>query len=233
MDVLKNTEVRDGKADSKETNERIGSIPESDDVAFKVKDLLLGVSVEYAPKEGCEWYVLRATYGREIKALEAIRSLGGVAYVPLLRTIEERDGKIKKVLKPFVQQLVFLYSSKEEAYRFVNEVPELNYLTFYYDHFKVSQTGYNPPLTVTFERMSNFIRLTCIEDEHVEVLTNKRVVFKSDEMVRITDGKFKGIVGKVARIDRNNRVVVTIEIENVCMIATAFVPKYALEKIPE
>ena len=61
--------------------------------------------------------------------------------------------------------------------------------------------------------MSNFIRLTCIEDEHVEVLTNKRVVFKSDEMVRITDGKFKGIVGKVARIDRNNRVVVTIENE--------------------
>ena len=213
MDVLKNTEVRDGKADSKETNERIGSIPESDDVPFKVKDLLLGVSVEYAPKEGCEWYVLRATYGREIKALETIRSLGGVAYVPLYRTREERDGKIKKVLKPFVQQLVFLYSSKEEAYKFVNEVPELNYLT------------------VTFERMSNFIRLTCIEDEHVEVLTNKRVVFKSDEMVRITDGKFKGIVGKVARIDRNNRVVVTIE--NVCMIATAFVPKYALEKIPE
>lgn len=51
MDVLKNTEVRDGKADAKETNERIGSIPESDE-AFKVKDLLLGVSVEYAPKEG-------------------------------------------------------------------------------------------------------------------------------------------------------------------------------------
>ena len=221
MDVLKNTEVRDGTGtvDSQKTNERIGSIPESDE-AFKVKDLLLGVSVEYVPKEGCEWYVLRATYGREIKALETIRSLGGVAYVPLYRTREEKEGKIKKVLKPFVQQLVFLYSSKEE----------LNYLTFYYDHFKVSQTGYNPPLTVTFERMSNFIRLTSIEDEHVEVLTNKHVVFKSDEMVRITDGKFKGIVGKVARIDRNNRVVVTIE--GVCMIATAFVPKYALEKIP-
>ena len=108
MDVLKNTEVRDGKADGKETNERIGSIPESDE-AFKVKDLLLGVSVEYVPKEGCEWYVLRATYGREIKALETIRSLGGVAYVPLYRTREEKEGKIKKVLKPFVQQLVFLY----------------------------------------------------------------------------------------------------------------------------
>ena len=232
MDVLKNTEVRDGTGtvDSQKTNERIGSIPESDE-AFKVRDLLLGVSVEYAPKEGCEWYVLRATYGREIKTLETIRSLGGVAYVPLYRTREEKEGKIKKVLKPFVQQLVFLYSSKEEAYKFVNEVPELSYLTFYYDHFKVSQTGHNPPLTVTFERMSNFIRLTCIEDEHVEVLTNKHVVFKSDEMVRITDGKFKGIVGKVARIDRNNRVVVTIE--GVCMIATAFVPKYALEEIPE
>ena len=50
MDVLKNTEVRDGKADAKETNERNGSIPKSDDVSFKVKDLLLGVSVEYAPK---------------------------------------------------------------------------------------------------------------------------------------------------------------------------------------
>ena len=231
MDVLKNTEVRDGKTDSKKTNERIGSIPKSDDVAFKVKDLLLGVSVEYAPKEGCEWYVLRATYGREIKALEAIRSLGGVAYVPLHRTREERDGKLKKVLKPFVQQFVFLYSNKEVAYKFVNEVPELNYLTFYYNHFDVANTGYNPPLTIPFNKMSNFIRLTSLEDEHVEVITNKHVVFKNDEMVRITDGKFKGIVGKVARIDRNNRVVVTIE--NVCMIATAFVPKYALEKIPD
>lgn len=231
MDVLKNTEVRDGKVDSKKTNEIIGSIPKSDDVAFKVKDLLLGVSVEYVPKKDYEWYVLRATYGREIKALETIRSLGGVAYVPLHRTREERDGKIKKVLKPFVQQFVFLYSNEKEAYRFVNEVPELHYLTFYYNHFKISKKGYNPPLTVDFKRMSNFIRLTCIEDDHVEVLTNKHVVFKSDEMVRITDGKFKGIVGKVARIDRNNRVVVTIE--NVCMIATAFVPKYALEKIPD
>ena len=206
MDVLKNTEVRDGKTDSKKTNERIGS-------------------------EGYQWYVLRATYGREIKALEAIRSLGGVAYVPLHRTREERDGKLKKVLKPFVQQFVFLYSNKEGAYKFVNEVPELNYLTFYYNHFDVANTGYNPPLTIPFNKMSNFIRLTSLEDEHVEVITNKHVVFKNDEMVRITDGKFKGIVGKVARIDRNNRVVVTIE--NVCMIATAFVPKYALEKIPE
>ena len=231
MDVLKNTEVRDGKTDSKKTNERIGSIPKSDDVAFKVKDLLLGVSVEYAPKEGHQWYVLRATYGREIKALEAIRSLGGVAYVPLHRTREERDGKLKKVLKPFVQQFVFLYSNKEGAYKFVNEVPKLNYLTFYYNHFDVANTGYNPPLTIPFNKMSNFIRLTSLEDEHVEVITNKHVVFKNDEMVRITDGKFKGIVGKVARIDRNNRVVVTIE--NVCMIATAFVPKYALEKIQD
>ena len=231
MDVLKNTEVREGKTDSKKTNERIGSIPKSDDVAFKVKDLLLGVSVEYTPKEGYQWYVLRATYGREIKALEAIRSLGGVAYVPLHRTREERDGKLKKVLKPFVQQFVFLYSNKEGAYKFVNEVPELNYLTFYYNHFDVANTGYNPPLTIPFNKMSNFIRLTSLEDEHVEVITNKHVVFKNDEMVRITDGKFKGIVGKVARIDRNNRVVVTIE--NVCMIATAFVPKYALEKIPD
>ena len=231
MDVLKNTEVRDGKVDSKKTNEIIGSIPKSDDVPFKVKDLLLGVSVEYAPKEGYQWYVLRATYGREIKALEAIRSLGGVAYVPLHRTREERDGKLKKVLKPFVQQFVFLYSNEEGAYKFVNEVPELNYLTFYYNHFDVANTGYNPPLTIPFNKMSNFIRLTSLEDEHVEVITNKHVVFKNDEMVRITDGKFKGIVGKVARIDRNNRVVVTIE--NVCMIATAFVPKYALEKIPD
>ena len=111
MDVLKNTEVRDGKADSKETNERIGSIPKSDDVPFKVKDLLLGVSVEYAPKEGCEWYVLRATYGREIKALEAIRSLGGVAYVPLYLTREERDGKIKNIILWKLKTFYFLHFS--------------------------------------------------------------------------------------------------------------------------
>lgn len=230
MDVLKNTEISGEKAKSQMTNEKIGSIPKSDDAAFKVKDLLLGVSVEYAPIEGYEWYVLRATYGREIKALMAIRSLGGIAYVPLYQTKEERDGKFKKVLKPFVQQFVFLYANKESAYKFVNQVSRLNYLTFYYDHFQISEMGYNPPLTVPYNKMSNFIRLMSIESEHVEVINKQSVHFKSNEMVRITSGKFKGIIGRVARIGRNNRVVVTLE--NVCMIATAFIPKYALEKIP-
>lgn len=47
--------------------------------------------------------------------------------------------------------------------------------------------------------------------------------------VRVIDGMFKGVEGKVARIQGQQRVIVTIS--NVCLIATAYVPSAFLQII--
>ena len=51
--------------------------------------------------------------------------------------------------------------------------------------------------------------------------------FKSGDVVKVIDGDFKGVVGKVARVAGQQRII--IEIEGLCMIATAYVPSAFIE----
>ena len=44
----------------------------------------------------------------------------------------------------------------------------------------------------------------------------------------LIDGAFKGVVGKVARVAGQQRVVV--EVEGVCLVSTAYVPSAFIEK---
>ena len=57
----------------------------------------------------------------------------------------------------------------------------------------------------------------------------KQCHFKSGDLVRIVDGKFKGVAGRVARVCGQQRVVV--EVEGLCLVATAYVPSAFLERI--
>ena len=74
----------------------------------------------------------------------------------------------------------------------------------------------------TMDEMMNFIRATSPENEHVMTVTPAMCHFKSGDVVKVIDGDFKGVVGKVARVAGQQRII--IEIEGLCMIATAYVP---------
>lgn len=230
--ALKNAGIIDGgKKPLTLTEVQFGHAPESENTANAAKDLLNGVSVSNIPAKGMEWYVMRATYGREILAYNTIRGNGGTAYIALRHTVKERNGRKHKVVEPLVQQFVFVYATRKEADTFVNDTPGLGFLTYYYDHFSIGPSGYNPPLTVPASQMENFIRVTSVDDEHIQTISPDQIRYKTGDMVRVTAGKFEGVTGKVARINRQNRVVV--ELKGVCLVATAYIPSYALEVVEE
>ena len=52
---------------------------------------------------------------------------------------------------------------------------------------------------------------------------------KGGDKVRVIDGEFKGVVGRVARVSGQQRVI--IEIDNVGLLATAYIPSACLETI--
>ena len=54
--------------------------------------------------------------------------------------------------------------------------------------------------------------------------------FVSDDVVRVTFGPFEGVRGRVARIARQNRVVVYIK-GLMSGLTTAYIPPYYLEKV--
>lgn len=186
-----------------------------------------GVSVGYAPDPSKKWYVMRATYHREMKAYNYLASKGVEAYLPLRRRIKMADGRRRIVTEPLLPNFLFVYATPEVIKTYSKNDPNLTFLNHYYDHFRLQENGYNPPLIVSEEAMQNFIRVTSIDNKHVRVVAPENCHYKNGDMVRVIDGQFKGIVGRVARVAGQQRVVV--EVEGVCLVSTAYVPTAFIE----
>lgn len=181
-----------------------------------------GVSVRYAPDPAKQWFVLRASYGRAQKARGLFEEDNVDCYLPLHHVIKTIGAKKKRVLEPLLPNFIFVYASEEYVRSLVEERRGHGYLTFYYDHFRITRFGKNPPLTIDYKSMMNFIRATSVDTEHVRVVESQYCHYKSGDMVRVVDGKFKGVEGKVARVAGQQRVV--IELKGLCLIATAYIP---------
>ena len=194
----------------------------------EVKSSDSGVSVRYVHDVGKQWYVLRASYGREDKALDYIVADGTYGYVAKRITYKILNGKRTKVLEHLIPNLLFVYTTEKKVHEYVMETASLSYLSFYYNHFCYIEDK-NPPLVIPTSEMENFIRATSSMNEHLMVVESNRCKFKGGERVKVIDGMFKGVEGKVARVQGQQRVIVTIS--NVGLIATAYVPSAFLQII--
>lgn len=210
---------------------RTGTSP---DALPEVRERLTWASVECMPTDKRQWYVLRVTYSRERKACNHIMSHGIDAYLPMrriARRTEEPPIRITYVEKPFIPNIIFVHTTRPIVESLVKGDLHIKCITPYYDHFSTNAQGVNDYLTVPERQMQNFIRITRINDRHIRLVTPEQCHYKSGDTVRITEGRFKGITGQVARIGGQQRVVVTLD--GVCSIATAYVPTAFLEKYCE
>ena len=192
-----------------------------------------GVSSDYAQEEKEQWFVLRATYGRTNQALDALRAKNVETYLPMHYVIKEIDGKRKLIHEPLLPNIIFARMTRQKTHDFVKEpASTAKWLKYYTDKTKPVEwsTGKNPPVTIPDNEMINFIRLTSVNSEHIMVLPPERCHFKSGDLVRIIEGAFTGIIGRVARAAGQQRVVV--EIEGLCNIATAYIPNDFMQIIP-
>ena len=188
-----------------------------------------GVSVRFVPSAEKQWYVLRTLYGHAQKVADLLTESGDYAYLAMIWKESWRNGKKHRVLKPLMN-LMFAYLTKRQAEYYVKESALSRFITFYYDHFSTNPHGYNPPLTISPYSMEQLVRTTAIQDEHVMQVDYKKCRFVSDDMVRVTFGPFEGVVGRVARVQRQTRVVVYIDALH-AGITTAYIPAHYLEKL--
>ena len=197
----------------------------------EAKSSKTGVSVRYTPDENKQWYVLRIKYGQAQAVADALVEDGTyVYYAKVWKDIRNKvTGKKHRKLFPFMN-ILFAYATAQEAEKYVKLSNVSKYTTYYYNHFVTDENGYNPPLTVNSQDMIPFVRVTAPQDEHVMEVDIKKCRFLSDDMVRVTFGPFEGVTGRVARVARQNRVVVYLKGLESC-ITTAYIPSHYLEKI--
>ena len=189
-----------------------------------------GVSSGYVQKANHEWFVLRATYNRTQKACDIISTANVQSYMPMHYVIKKEIGKKKRILQPLLPNLFFVYATREAVNSIIKKKgEETSVLKFYLDKTKpLEKNGKHPPLTIPFTSMTNFIKATCTDSEHVRIVSAEQCHYKSGDIVKVIDGEFKGVTGRVARIAGQQRVVV--EISGLCLVATAYIPSAFLLK---
>ena len=187
------------------------------------------MSSDYIQEANNEWFVLRVTYNRTQKACDIISTANVQSYMPMHYVVKKEIGKKKRTLQPLLPNLFFVYTTREAANAIIKKKgDEPSILKFYLDKTKpLEENGKHPPLTIPFAAMINFIKATSTDSEHVRIVAPEQCHYKSGDLVKVIGGEFEGVMGKVARIAGQQRVVV--EVAGVCLVATAYIPSAFLE----
>ena len=204
------------------------------------------------------WYALRVSYSRELKVRDRLNELGVKTFVPMMwRRCPVKPGmttgnpgmtkgkpttsslpaptgqsteSLKRMRKnpsrrlvPAVGNLCFAYSTRAELEDFIRGYGETSPVHFYWDRTA------NKPLTVPEKAMNDFIAVSSTLDEDLIYITEITSKLREGQTVKVKEGPFKGIEGKVVRIRKSRRILV--ELPGMLAVATTYIQPEYLEII--
>ena len=197
-----------------------------------------GVSTRYAhiatkpqmqKEEISHWYALRTTYGREKKAYDYLTAKGITAFYPTTNVVKLIKGKRKVVTESRLPNIFFAYGTEEQLKSFVYDNVNLPFLRFYYRHIHVGRRIEKTPLIVPDYQMES-LKIICAADADNTIVSLGEVPkFEKGQLVKVIDGAFKGVTGRVARWQGQQRVGVVVD--DLVTVCTAYVPSAFLENM--
>ena len=184
-----------------------------------------GESSTCVSKERPQWFVLRATYGRLKQAVDLLQDNDIEIYVPMHDVTKIINGKRRTFHEPLLPDIVFARMTRSKTREFVKDpAPSAKWLKYYTDKTKPLErtTGFNPPIVIPDNEMLNFIKASSVSSEHSGMISKERVRYKSGDLVQITKGDFKGVIGRVVRAAGQQRIA--LELEGIGIFITAYIP---------
>ena len=169
------------------------------------------------------WYALRATYSRELKVQTQLAERGFRTFVPMMWRKRNVNGKDEKKLVPAISNLVFVYCTKDALDAYIRSFGDIRPVNYYWDRTS------NSPLTILDEDMENFITVASTMDEDLVYLTEISDKLHEGQPVKVKDGPFKGVEGKIVRIRKSRRVLV--ELPGMLAVASTYVSPEHIELI--
>ena len=175
------------------------------------------------------WYALRTTYGREKKAYDYLTAKGITAFYPTTNVVKLIKGKRKNVTESRLPNIFFAYGTEEQLQEYVYDNVNLPFLRFYYRHYHEGSKIKKTPLIVPDNQMES-LKIICAADaDNTFVSLVKVPKFEKGQLVKVTDGVFKGVIGRVARWQGQQRVGVVVD--DLVTMVTAYIPSAFLQKI--
>ena len=201
---------------------------ESSQTGVSTRNALLATKTKHPQKEELpHWYALRCTYGREKTAYDYMVAKGVTAFYPTTSVVKLIKGKRKVVTESRLPNIFFAYGTEEEIKTYVYDNVNLPFLRFYYRHIHVGHRIEKMPMIVPDYQMDS-LKIICAADADNTIVSLVEVPkFEKGQLVRVVDGAFKGVVGRVARWQGQQRVAVIVD--GLVTVCTAYVPSAFLE----
>ena len=162
------------------------------------------------------WFVLRATYARELKVQDQLREHGIRTFIPMTwHKSDPATGNQQKTLVPAITGLVFAQATREALDAYIHSFGDARPVNYYWDRTA------NRPLTVPDKAMEDFIAIASTMDPDLIYLTEISDKLREGQKVIVKEGPFKGVEGKVVRIRKSRRIMV--EIPGMLAVASTYV----------
>ena len=203
---------------------------ESSQTGVSTRNALLATKTKHSQKEELpHWYALRCTYGREKTAYDYMVAKGVTAFYPTTSVVKLIKGKRKVVTESRLPNIFFAYGTEEDIKTYVYDNVNLPFLRFYYRHVHVGRRIEKIPMIVPDYQMDS-LKIICAADADNTIVSLVEVPkFEKGQLVRVTDGAFKGVIGRVARWQGQQRVGVIVD--DLVTVITAYVPSSFLQML--
>ena len=203
---------------------------ESSQTGVSTRNALLATKTKHPQKEELpHWYALRCTYGREKTAYDYMVAKGVTAFYPTTSVVKLIKGKRKVITESRLPNIFFAYGTEEEIKTYVYDNVNLPFLRFYYRHVHIGRRIEKIPMIVPDYQMDS-LKIICAADADNTIVSLGEVPkFEKGQLVKVTDGAFKGGIGRVARWQGQQRVGVVVE--DLVTVVTAYVPSAFLKTL--
>ena len=214
------------------------ALPEAQSTVF-AESSQTGVSTRYAllttktkqiqKEEIPHWYALRCTYGREKTAYDYMVAKGITAFYPTTSVVKLIKGKRQTVTESRLPNVFFAYGTEKEIKTYVYDNVNLPFLRFYYRHVHVGRRIEKITMIVPNYQMDS-LKIICAADTENTIVSLVEVPkFEKGQLVKVTEGAFKGVIGRVARWQGQQRVGVVVD--DLVTVVTAYIPSAFIELI--
>ena len=203
---------------------------ESSQTGVSTRNALLKKNIKRQHSEKVpHWYALRCTYGREKAAYDYLVNNGITAFHPTTHVVKLINGKRKVVTESRLPNIFFAFGTEEQIKSFVYDNVNLPHLRFYYRHLHEGARIIKRPLVVPEYQIESLKIICASEAEDIILVPLDVKKFKAGQTVRVIEGVFKGVIGKVARFQGQQRIGIVID--GLMTVASAYVPSAFLENI--
>lgn len=183
-------------------------------------------------KDTVHWFPMRVTYNRQLLVKDFFDSMGVECFIPMRYEPIEGKHPRHQVLKPAINNLIFVHSSRANITEMKMTRRELAPLRYMMQPLLgADRYTERPIIVVPDKQMENFMRVASVTDNRVFYMDNLDFVGKPGQRVKIVEGEFSGVEGIVKRVKKNK--VVVVQIEHVAAVAIAFLPSAFIVPLEE